>query len=27
VSAALFLATNRSITGQVLGVDAGRSVV
>lgn len=27
VSAALFLATNRSITGQVLAVDAGRSVV
>ncbi|MBK9087995.1 MAG: SDR family oxidoreductase [Holophagales bacterium] len=27
VSAALLLATNRSITGQVLAVDAGRSVV
>ncbi len=27
VSAALFLASNRSITGQVLAVDAGRSVV
>jgi pteridine reductase len=27
VSAALFLATNRSITGQILAVDAGRSVV
>lgn len=27
VSAALFLATNRSITGQILAVDAGRSIV
>ena len=27
VSAALLLATNRSITGQILAVDAGRSVV
>ncbi len=27
VSAALFLAANRSITGQILAVDAGRSVV
>ena len=27
VSAALFLAANRSITGQVLAVDAGRSAV